>query len=327
MITAAQRKALEAMRQGALVRGDSFWQIPAGDRVALITGKHLRVLKLARRVEQGMKLVITAAGLRALEQAIGAEVLEHDGLPPSPRQPREAVEHLQASDGEDVLQRRPFSEREIRVLHRDYPRMSTERIAQRLKRSLRSVYAKANDLGLKKTPEYLAKSVGRLQIGSTSGAEYRFKPGQIPFNKGLRRPPGWAPGRMRETQFKAGQVGNRFLPVGSRRVNADGYLEQKTSTNLSGPRNWVAVHRLVWIDAHGPIPAGHIVVFKRGMSTNVMDEITLDRLECVSRAENCRRNSMHRYPKEIVHLMQLRAAITRQINKRSKQERHHEEQD
>jgi hypothetical protein len=84
-------------------------------------------------------------------------------------------------------------------------------------------------------------------------------------------------------------------------------------------KNWVPVHRLVWIEHHGPIPAGHAVAFKPGQHTSVLEEITLDRLELVSRAELMRRNTYHKYPKEIAQLIQLRGALQRQINKRERQ--------
>ena len=68
------------------------------------------------------------------------------------------------------------------------------------------------------------------------------------------------------------------------------------------------------------MPVGYLVVFKRGMFTNVLEEITLDRLELVSRAENMRRNSVHRYGPEIASLHQLRGAVNRQINQRLKEQ-------
>ena len=54
------------------------------------------------------------------------------------------------------------------------------------------------------------------------------------------------------------------------------------------------------------------------MKTTDPDQITADKVECISRAENMKRNSYHRYGKEIASLVQLRGAINRQINKRSK---------
>lgn len=52
--------------------------------------------------------------------------------------------------------RRFWSTAEVRELRRRYPHERSADIAKVLGRSLRSVYTTAAQLGLKKTPEYLA---------------------------------------------------------------------------------------------------------------------------------------------------------------------------
>jgi len=102
----------------------------------------------------------------------------------------------------------------------------------------------------------------------------------------------------------------------------DGYLERKVTDDPSfvPNRRWVSVHRLVWEAAHGPVPQGHAVVFLPGRRTADLASITLDGLELVSRAELMRRNSYHtRYPKEVAQLIQLKGALNRKINRRSRQ--------
>ena len=47
----------------------------------------------------------------------------------------------------------------------------------------------------------------------------------------------------------------------------------------------------------------------------MLEEITADRVECISLAENMRRNSYHNYPKPIAELIQLRGALMRKINR------------
>lgn len=61
------------------------------------------------------------------------------------------------------------------------------------------------------------------------------------------------------------------------------------------------------------MPAGHIAVFKPGMRITDAGLITIDRVECITLAENMRRNMLHRYPKEIVRVIQLRGALNRRI--------------
>ena len=100
--------------------------------------------------------------------------------------------------------RRFWTERAIATLSRDYANLATWKVARAVKRPIWQVYAKAFALGLKKSAAYMASpDACRWRRDSSGGIPYRFKPGHVPANKGLRRP-GWAPGRMRETQFKRG---------------------------------------------------------------------------------------------------------------------------
>jgi hypothetical protein len=202
-----------------------------------------------------------------------------------------------------------------------YPDTPTAELALALRRPVRAVYQKALALGLKKSPSYLASPHAcRLRRGDDIGASHRFQPGAKPWNAGLK---GWtAGGRSAETRFKAGrtpQEAANYKPVGSLRLSRDGYLVRKmTDSRDSYPaRRWVALHRLVWEATHGPVPAGHIIAFKPGLKTTVEEEVTLDRLECITRAENMARNTCHQYPKEVAEAIQLKGALTRQINKRS----------
>jgi hypothetical protein len=221
---------------------------------------------------------------------------------------------------------RPWTKREIAIIRRDYPRKVTKIIAADLGRPLSGVYKTANDLGVKKSVAFLASSEsGRLTKLSAAGVAYRYPKGHVPANAGLRRP-GWSAGRMRETQFKKGRPAcesRNYKPIGSYRINADGYLDRKLSDVGLPQRRWACVHRLVWIKANGPIPEGYAVAFKAGRATTDLDKITIDALELVSRPELMRRNSYHtNYPKPIRRLIQLRGAVQRQINKRTKGECH-----
>jgi hypothetical protein len=182
----------------------------------------------------------------------------------------------------------------------------------------------ANGWGLCAIAEFMA--CGKKTVrerGAAMGLTWsdgRFQPGQVPANKGLRRP-GWAPGRMASTQFKKGSMTGaaqrNYVPIGTERLSKDGYLERKVTDDHPVPaRRWVGVHRIVWEAAHGPIPAGHAVAFREGKRTSVADEITADRLELVSRVELMRRNSYHNnYPKEVAQLIQLKGALNRKINR------------
>jgi HNH endonuclease len=222
--------------------------------------------------------------------------------------------------------RRHWTDVEVELLRRNYADSRTEDLAAVLGRKLEYVYAKARKLGLCKSEAYLASPAAcRLRRGDDVGAPYRFPKGHVPANKGVKHPPGWAPGALATTQFKKGRPAHEarnYLPIGSLRLSKDGYLERKVTDDptLAPVRRWVGVHRLVWIAANGPVPPQHIVAFKRGRRTTDPALITLDALELITLAENMRRNSLHNYPREIVHVHQLRAALTRQINRRANTE-------
>ena len=93
-------------------------------------------------------------------------------------------------------------------------------------------------------------SIIRGHRDTNVGAAFRFKPGQVPANKGLRRP-GWAPGRMAATQFKKGQSPGNTMPLWTFRWVTDGkgrqYLMLKTGKPGPKPWNgWEWVHRMIW---------------------------------------------------------------------------------
>lgn len=216
---------------------------------------------------------------------------------------------------EKKFPRRFWTQAEEAAVLADYATTPTRVLAERLGRSQLAVHQRAYHLGLRKDPEYMREEHGGR--AKTVGARHRFQPGIEPWNKGVSYIPG---GRSPETRFRPGQIPATWKPIGSYRVRTDGVLERKVSDTHYTPRDWVPVHRLVWVDHHGPIPAGHAVVFRPGRRTSVLDEITIDRLECLSRRELMLRNSTWRHGIEIGRVTQLRGAITRQINRRTKQE-------
>ena len=209
-----------------------------------------------------------------------------------------------------------WSTAEVALLRERYPSTPTVDIAALLGLGVGSVYQKAAVLGIRKSASFLASSnAGRIQRGQQHPAMQasHFKAGHTPWNKGLEWHSG---GRSATTQFAPGNRPRNWQPLGSLRITADGYLERKIS-NLPGPNHvrWHGVHRLVWAAAHGPIPPRHIVVFKPGHKTTKPEHITADKLECITRAENARRNHPINHNPELAKLVQLKGAITRQVNR------------
>jgi hypothetical protein len=220
--------------------------------------------------------------------------------------------------------RRRWTEYEREVLRIHYACTLTADLAELLGHTLSSTHQQARKLGLVKSREWIAATAAeRIESNPDHGSRRsRLQPGNVPANKGLKHPKGWAPGRMAEGQFKKGRHASEarnYAPIGSTRVTKDGILERKVTDDPSivPARRWVNVARLVWEAVHGAIPPDHLVRFKDGMRTVIEAEITVDRLECLDRAEHARRNQG---PVEIRRIHQLRGAITRQINMQLKEQ-------
>ena len=220
------------------------------------------------------------------------------------------------------MTRQPWTEAQLAVLRQFYPHLRAQDVAQIIGRTTSSVHQKALQLRLGKSDEFnTSQASGRVLRGQQDPAMVatQFKPGLQPWNKGKKGTTGLHP-NCRATQFKPGRPAHEsrnYLPIGSLRINADGHLERKVTDDpsIQPVRRWTPVYRLVWESEHGPIPRGHLVVFKPGMKTAVLEQITLDRLECITRAENARRNHPRTHSPEMVKLYQIKGAITRQVNR------------
>lgn len=228
---------------------------------------------------------------------------------------------------------RRWTEDEDETLRINWPRFPAFLIAHVLGRGRASIYRRASQLSLKKADDFENQPLAKLWNGADDPASIaaRFKPGSVPANKGMRRP-GWSPGRMKETQFKKGRPAiesRNYVAIGTEKVEPKRNLLMRKVTDdptIFPAQRWRPVHVIVWEEAHGGVPPGHIVVFKPGQKTYEALQITIDRLELVTLAENMRRNSFHnRYPPEIKELLYLKGRVTRRVNKRTKEHRSEEQ--
>lgn len=108
--------------------------------------------------------------------------------------------------------------------------------------------------------------------GLNSGLTGHFKKGQKAWNSGMK---GLQIGG-KETQFKKGQIPINHRPVGSERVNVEGYAEIKIAE-----KKWELKHRHIYEKEHGKIPKSHAVIFADGNKSN----LDLDNLILVSRKQ------------------------------------------
>lgn len=202
------------------------------------------------------------------------------------------------------MARRIWHEEDIQDLKKMYPDHSTAEVADFLCRTLPSTYNMAAKLELKKSEQFLLSSLSGRLTGQ-QGNNSRFSSGHIPWNKGKSME---VVGRMAETQFKLGNLPHN--------TKEDGHISIRKDNNgriykfiRVAKSKWVHLHRHIWTQAHGEIPRGKIVAFKDQNPMNCC----LENLELITRSENMKRNTIHRYPEELKDLIRVRSKLKKTI--------------
>ena len=221
---------------------------------------------------------------------------------------------------EKEMKRNPWTQEECELLKELYSRTDifVSDMQRILGRSSTQIYQKAAALGLRR-PEEIYVISGQIFSQSEAAKATRFRKGSIPPNKGKRMSPELY-AKIAPTMFKKGHTPGNHKPVGSERVNVDGYIERK----VAEPNKWECKHRIIWKQAHGDIPKGYNVQFKDGNRLN----ISLDNLYLISRQRQLKeKNSlMARYPKEVRDVIHLCGAIKRQMTLYNKRKENKDEQ-
>jgi len=111
--------------------------------------------------------------------------------------------------------------------------------------------------------------------GLTSGLDKRFRKGSTPPNKGTK---GVYNIGGNKTSFKKGNKPLNYKPVGTERIDRDGYVLIKVQDDGPWHKRWKHKHKVLWEEANGPIPSGHKILFADQNRQN----ISLDNLVLVS---------------------------------------------
>ncbi len=214
--------------------------------------------------------------------------------------------------------RRPkaWTQAEDRQLRALWPDLHAATVARAIGRTENAIRARAVVLGLRKSAAYKSRH-----------QDNRWQPGNTPWNKGRKGSTGYH-AKTRANWFGKGQQPHNTLDVGTYRIvpgrgKGPDQLQRKTSTTPGAPhKRWTPVTRLVWEAAHGPVPPGHIVIWRDlRLATTELADITADKLVCISRQEHAARNHPASKDPELAKLAQLRGAINRQINRINREHR------
>lgn len=210
-----------------------------------------------------------------------------------------------------------FRKEQIVKLIETYADTRSEDIAKQFGCDVNTIYRKANQLGLKKSDEFVAENARKNFTEDHPARRFNFKKGHTPFTQGKKQTEYLSPEALERTvatRFKPGQKVWNTKPIGYERINVDGYIEVK----IEEPNKFKGKHRLIWEQHFGEIPKGHNVQFRDGNRQNV----DIENLYLISRSEQLRNENslIVKYPKELQLAIHSRSVLSRQINKILKQE-------
>lgn len=120
------------------------------------------------------------------------------------------------------------------------------------------------EFGTDYTPAQIRSFYKNHKIKTGNGEKAKFKAGHVPANKGkkIENPNP----KSLQTCFKVGHVPHNSLVVGEI-AEKDGYLWKKVQEGR-GRFGWKQLHRIIYEEAHGPIPEGGKIIFLDGDKRN-----------------------------------------------------------
>jgi len=205
-----------------------------------------------------------------------------------------------------MKKRKPWTRQELDILRQLYPDHLTGHIATKLGRTDTQVYNKAYNMGLQKSQAFKSSALsGRLD--GIKGTTTRFTFGHTPANKGTK-----GLTVANRTSFAKGNLPHNHKPIGSTRVDVEGYHW----TKISEPKTWAMTHRLLYEQHYGPIPPGMAVKFRDKNKAN-LDPANL---YLSDRVQLMKDNTVQRYPSPLPKIMQTLGRLKNKIQKHGKKQ-------
>lgn len=173
-----------------------------------------------------------------------------------------------------------------------------------------------SDCFLRKRLEQLGLIIPPEITEARKQASY-IKNGSIPHNKGKKMPPEVYE-IAKATMFKKGNIPHNAKDRDGVIIIRNDHPERPNSRKYKWIRvslgKWKLYHHYRWELFRGRVPKGHCLWFIDG---DTMDT-KLSNIECISRAENARRNKMkfESYPSELKDVIKLNNKINRKLNEK-----------
>lgn len=202
-----------------------------------------------------------------------------------------------------------WAEQENEAVRALFPDNPTVLVAELLGRSYKATALHAVSLGVVKSEAYnIFYKMQSAKVLKSVGVKYQFGRGQTPFNKGKKQTDWISECKMpnvKKGQFKKGE-----RPITAPPPNTVTIRTHKGTGQTHKYMNNRMLHYIEWEKVNGPVPKGHILACKTGDTLNEHP----DNWELISRAENMRRNSIQRFPSEVIQVIKVNAKLKKLIN-------------
>lgn len=155
---------------------------------------------------------------------------------------------------------------------------------------------------------------GVFQKGVRYNPATEFKKGQPAHNKGKKVSPEIYK-QMARTFFPPGHVPANHKPINTITIRRDKTGIAYKYIKISADK-WELYHRYIWMQEHGPIPRGMVIIFKDGNSMNC----DLSNLEMITMKDNMLRNSVANIPEDLREIVKLKNKLTKKIQEHGKKQ-------
>lgn len=190
---------------------------------------------------------------------------------------------------------------------RMYPGHDTADLAAMLGVTAEQLRQKASRFGVSKSPEFIAN----LQYNAVDRIKrFQFKPGDIPVNRGKKKPYEITEA-MRKTFFVKGHKPMNAKSDGFVSVRKDKHGVLQKFVRLS-ENKWDSLARVNYRTYVGDIPEGGVIRFRDGDALNCEPE----NLELISKTLNMLLNSNHGYDRPVAEVKEVICFIKKEIKER-----------
>ena len=208
-------------------------------------------------------------------------------------------------------ERKLWTKEEVKKVGELYPDMDCGEIAKIMGCRLDQIYYIAYKNRFEKSLAFRQAMAAKKNF-ILKGKKYNFAKGHVPINKGKKMEdyvPPESLAKIRSTQFKKGMKGHNELHDGAITIRNDNANRPYKFIRIAKAK-WKMLHVHLWEQEYGPIPPGHVIIFKNYDTLNC----ELSNLEMITKSENMLRNSIHNYPEDIKEAIYTLRKLKKKIN-------------